>query len=123
MSEGICVHDRVGPAHLEKLSSTVSSCWQPIFIVLVLLVLLPPDGNERAEWAQFIGRFHPLAVHFPIALVLLAPILELAGRDSRLSYLRILCRLRARPSDDKRHRGPLFWDGVWDEAAVIPDRS
>jgi uncharacterized membrane protein len=59
-----------------------------ILIVVVLLALLPPDGNERAEWAQFIGRFHPLAVHFPIALILLVPILELAGFNNRLSYLR-----------------------------------
>ena len=50
-----------------------------ILIVLVLAVFFPPDGNERAEWAQFIGRFHPLAVHFPIALLLLVPVLELAG--------------------------------------------
>jgi uncharacterized membrane protein len=60
----------------------------PILIVAVLLALLPPDGNERAEWAQFIGRFHPLTVHFPIALILLVPILELAGLNNRLSYLR-----------------------------------
>jgi uncharacterized membrane protein/mono/diheme cytochrome c family protein len=61
----------------------------PIFIVVALLVFAPPDGKERAEWMQFIGRFHPLAIHFPIALVLLVPILELAGRSSRLSYLRL----------------------------------
>src|SRR6202008_1031549 len=61
----------------------------PIFVVMVLLVFFPPDGKERAEWMQFIGRFHPLAVHFPIALVLLVPIVELAGRRSRLSYLRL----------------------------------
>jgi uncharacterized membrane protein len=60
----------------------------PILLAALLLALLPPDGNERAEWAQFIGRFHPLAVHFPIALILLVPILELAGLDSRFSYLR-----------------------------------
>src|ERR1700676_3000421 len=60
----------------------------PILIVAVLLALLPPDGNERAEWAQFIGRFHPLVVHFPIALILLVPILELAGLSYRFSYLR-----------------------------------
>ena len=60
----------------------------PIVLVAVLLALLPPDGNERAEWAQFIGRFHPLAVHFPIAFILLVPILELAGLSSRFSYLR-----------------------------------
>jgi uncharacterized membrane protein len=60
----------------------------PILLVAVLLALFPPDGNERAEWAQFIGRFHPLAVHSPIALILLVPILELAGLSSRFSYLR-----------------------------------
>jgi uncharacterized membrane protein len=41
------------------------------------------------EWAQFIGRFHPLTVHFPIALILLVPILELAGLNQRFSYLRL----------------------------------
>jgi uncharacterized membrane protein len=60
-----------------------------ILIIFVLLVFLPPDGNERAEWAQFVGRFHPLVVHFPIALILLVPVLELAGRNSHFSYLRL----------------------------------
>lgn len=60
-----------------------------ILIALILLVLLPPDGKERAEWAQFIGRFHPLVVHFPIALLLLVPILELAAFSHRSSYLRL----------------------------------
>jgi uncharacterized membrane protein len=61
----------------------------PIFVVMVLLLFFPPDGKERLEWMQFIGRFHPLAVHFPIALVLLVPIMELSGRSLRLSYLRL----------------------------------
>jgi uncharacterized membrane protein len=60
-----------------------------ILAVAVLAVVLPPDGNERAEWVQFIGRFHPLAVHFPIALLLLVPVLELAGRNARLPFLRL----------------------------------
>ena len=38
---------------------------------------------------QFIGRFHPLAVHLPIALIVLTPILELAGGKERFSYLRL----------------------------------
>jgi uncharacterized membrane protein/mono/diheme cytochrome c family protein len=65
----------------------------PILIVMSLLVFFPPDGKERVEWMQFIGRFHPLAVHFPIALVLLVPIVELAGRNSRLSHLRLSTNL------------------------------
>jgi uncharacterized membrane protein len=55
----------------------------PILLLFALIVFLPPDGVERAEWAQFIGRFHPLTVHFPIALILLVPVLELTGRIRR----------------------------------------
>ena len=51
-------------------------------------MFLPPDGTERATWAQFIGRFHPLVVHLPIALILLVPVMELVGRDQRFAYLR-----------------------------------
>jgi len=59
-----------------------------ILVALVLVVFLPPDGGERASWAQFIGRFHPLAVHFPIAFLLLVPILELLGFNESYRYLR-----------------------------------
>src|ERR1700722_3058522 len=58
-----------------------------ILLLSALFVLLPPDGQERAPWAQFLGRFHLLSVHFPIALILVVPLLELAGRDRRLSHL------------------------------------
>jgi uncharacterized membrane protein/mono/diheme cytochrome c family protein len=60
----------------------------PILVLPVLIVFLPPDGLERAKPAQFLGRFHPLTVHFPIALVLLVPLLELAGRSRRFPGLR-----------------------------------
>src|SRR4029077_2612246 len=50
-----------------------------IFLLVMLLLYAPPDGQERAEFAQFLGRFHPLIVHIPIALLLLIPILECAG--------------------------------------------
>jgi uncharacterized membrane protein len=61
----------------------------PILLLFALIVLLPPDGVERAEWAQFIGRFHPLTVHFPIALILLVPLLELTGRIRRFPDSRV----------------------------------
>src|SRR5215469_11734398 len=61
----------------------------PILVVTTLVAFLPPDGSERAEWMQFIGRFHPLLVHFPIALFLLVPVLEIVGRSARFEYLRL----------------------------------
>ena len=61
----------------------------PILMVATLVAFLPPDGNERSDWVQFIGRFHPLLVHFPIALFLLVPVLEIAGRSARFAYLRL----------------------------------
>ena len=61
----------------------------PILTVAALVAFLPPDGHERAQWLQFIGRFHPLIVHFPIALFLLAPLLEIVGRSARFAHLRL----------------------------------
>jgi uncharacterized membrane protein len=58
-----------------------------IFPLLILLLYSPPDGGQRAELAQFLGRCHPLAVHFPIALLLLVLVLEgaaLARQDWHL---------------------------------------
>jgi uncharacterized membrane protein len=59
-----------------------------ILLLSALLTLFPPDGLERASWAQFIGRFHLLTVHFPIALILIVPVLEWAGRNPRFTHLR-----------------------------------
>ena len=59
-----------------------------ILLLSALLALFPPDGVERASFAQFIGRFHLLTVHLPIALVLLVPVLEWAGRNPRFPNLR-----------------------------------
>jgi len=59
----------------------------PILVVTALVAFFPPDGNERTQWLQFMGRFHPLSVHLPIAFVLLVPLLEFFGRIPRFSYL------------------------------------
>jgi uncharacterized membrane protein len=53
-----------------------------------LISRLPPDGRAHGSLAQFLGRFHPLVVHLPIALILLVPVLELAGRGGRRPELR-----------------------------------
>ncbi len=54
-----------------------------------LLIWLPPDGVERGSWMQFTGRFHPMVLHFPIALLLLVPVMELGGRFKRGAHLRL----------------------------------
>ena len=59
-----------------------------IFPLLILLSYAPPDGGQRAELAQFLGRFHPLAVHFPIALLLLVLVLEGAAFARESWHLR-----------------------------------
>jgi uncharacterized membrane protein len=58
-----------------------------IVVLLGLLLLAPPDGRERAQLLQFVGRFHPLSVHLPIALLILVPLFELAGRSRHFPYL------------------------------------
>jgi Planctomycete cytochrome C len=59
-----------------------------IFLLLILLVYAPPDGRERAELVQFLGRFHPLAVHIPVTLLLLVPVLECAAFARQRWHLR-----------------------------------
>ncbi len=44
---------------------------------------------ERANGRNSLGASILLVVHFPIALFLLVPILELAGRNARFSFLRL----------------------------------
>jgi uncharacterized membrane protein len=73
-------------------SRSVLVTLSPILLLLALIVFFPPDGKERPQWAQFIGRFHPLTVHFPIAMFFLVPVLEFAGRWERFSYLRLASR-------------------------------
>jgi len=59
----------------------------PILLLLALLLFFPPDGTQRSDWAQFIGGFHLLTIHFPIVLVFFVPVLEIAGRSRRFQYL------------------------------------
>ncbi len=59
-----------------------------LLLLIELLLFYPPDGAQRSDWAQFIGGFHLLTIHFPIALVFLIPVLEIAGRSRRFRHLR-----------------------------------
>jgi mono/diheme cytochrome c family protein/uncharacterized membrane protein len=57
--------------------------WIAALAVSAALLLLPEivrlNGAPHADWLQFIGRFHPLAVHIPIGLIVLLPVLEVAA--------------------------------------------
>ena len=58
--------------------------WAASCLTSIALLLLPfvfkLDGKTHADWQEFLGRFHPTVVHLPIGLILLVPLLELAGR-------------------------------------------
>jgi uncharacterized membrane protein len=65
------------------ISSVSRKAWIASLLLSILLVLLPwilrLDGKNHADWQQFLGRFHPLIVHLPIAFLLLVPLLEIVG--------------------------------------------
>ncbi len=58
-----------------------------LLLLTLLLLLAPPDGVERASLMQLVGRFHPLTVHFPIALLLIVPLFEALGRKRNAPFL------------------------------------
>src|SRR5262245_20052088 len=58
-----------------------------LLVLTALLLLAPPDGIERASLMQLIGRFHPLTVHFPIAVLLIVPLFEILGRKRSAPFL------------------------------------
>jgi mono/diheme cytochrome c family protein len=64
-------------------SASTRALWICAVVASAVLLLLPEiarlDGTRHADWLQFVGRFHPLAVHIPIGLMVLLPVLEIAG--------------------------------------------
>ena len=64
-------------------SKLTRAAWAAAMAMSVVLLLLPwlfkLDGKQHADWQQFLGRFHPLVVHLPIGLLVLVPVLEIAG--------------------------------------------
>jgi uncharacterized membrane protein len=65
-------------------SRAIRRIWTASLVLSLALVLLPwlfkLNGTQHADWQQFLGRFHPLAVHIPIGLIVLVPVLEIAGK-------------------------------------------
>lgn len=67
----------------------IAAAWAVLWAALLALALrLPPDGREHGDLGQFLGRLHPLLVHGPVALLVLVPLLELAGLPARRAHLR-----------------------------------
>ncbi|HEX8713748.1 MAG TPA: DUF2231 domain-containing protein, partial [Terracidiphilus sp.] len=48
-------------------------------LLLALPFVLRLDGRAHADWLQFLGRFHPTLLHLPIGMIVLVPVLEIAG--------------------------------------------
>ena len=76
------IHDRRRPPLL------LFAC-AGLWIALVFLARqMPPDGHERGNLGQFLGRFHSILVHVPVALLVLVPAMELLGILPRWAHLR-----------------------------------
>lgn len=79
------VAERVTSAARNLMQRTRNSpaAWIAAAAVSILLVLLPfvfrLDGHAHSRWLRFFGRFHPALLHVPIGLIVLVPILEIAG--------------------------------------------
>jgi mono/diheme cytochrome c family protein len=71
------------PGKLLQSTRAKRVIWIAALVISSALLLLPEafrlDGTRHANWMQFAGRFHPLAVHIPIGLIVLVPLLEIAG--------------------------------------------
>ncbi|WP_109487470.1 c-type cytochrome domain-containing protein [Occallatibacter savannae] len=59
------------------------SAWAWVVAASVALAALPfvlrLDGRAHGDSLQFLGRFHPTLLHLPIGLIVLVPVLEIAG--------------------------------------------
>lgn len=69
----------------------VSKIWAVAVIALlgvfVVAAMSPLDGIQGEGFFRFLGRFHPLVLHFPVALLTLAGLLELSRLSPRTSHL------------------------------------
>jgi uncharacterized membrane protein len=71
----------------ETVRKPVFLIWTVTAIALLVLQLIalasPLDGTEGDGFFRFLGRFHPLVLHFPVAFLMLAGLLELSRFSPR----------------------------------------
>ncbi|MDU0353657.1 DUF1592 domain-containing protein [Paraglaciecola aquimarina] len=83
-----------------------------IFLLIIGLALLtgayfaPIDSEAGDGILRFFGRFHVLLLHFPVTLLLLAPILSFATKLKRFEQLRPAIR-------------PIWWLGALSAVATV----
>jgi uncharacterized membrane protein len=77
------------PIHDRRRPPLLAFAGAALWIALVVLARqFPPDGRERGNLGQFLGRFHSILVHGPVALLVLVPAMELLGLRPRWAHLR-----------------------------------
>ncbi|MRG48962.1 hypothetical protein GFS24_27880 [Chitinophaga sp. SYP-B3965] len=57
------------------------------FKIAIRQVINLLQAAPQGSWSLFIGRFHPLLVHLPIGILIVAFILEWLSRNKRLAFL------------------------------------
>jgi uncharacterized membrane protein/mono/diheme cytochrome c family protein len=71
----------VQPVSFQKIYIPYRFLLLPLAGVVLLLPFLKPVEGNVPDFVHWIGRFHPLVVHFPVVLVLLALLFELGHRS------------------------------------------
>jgi hypothetical protein len=56
--------------------------------LLAMPIFFPLTGESGSDVVTALGRFHILVLHFPIALLMMVPVLEIAGTFKLLNHVR-----------------------------------
>ena len=59
-----------------------------VVAAIALPVVVKPDGKPHSDLVVLFGRFHPVLLHMPVALLGLVPMLEIAGCFKRWRHVR-----------------------------------